>query len=56
MVLTDCIGGRCARACSSSGISMGLNSEQFLQAELGNIEDKVMAGGTPANTAAMASP
>jgi hypothetical protein len=44
----------CARACSSSGISMGLFSEEFLPAAQEAIGNKVMAGGTPANPATLA--
>jgi hypothetical protein len=47
------IGGRFARACLSSGISMGLNRRLFLHATMETRMNKVMAGGTPANPAAL---
>src|SRR5438309_2204848 len=54
MGLTQCIGGRCARACSSSGISIGLiNQSENAPGDVWRGLDKVMAGGTPANPAAL---
>jgi len=48
------IGGRCARACSPSGID-GINSGLVLRAAIGNVGYKVMTGGGPANPAALAA-
>jgi hypothetical protein len=42
-----------ARGCSLSGIRMGFVLDEFLQATNGSGEDKVMAGGTPANPATL---
>ena len=53
MGLTECFGRRFARACSHFGISMGLIQDWFLLATYGVDKDKVMAGGTPANPAAL---
>src|SRR5665213_3561398 len=44
------------RLCSLSGYWNGLNQEDLLRATLGSDEDKVMAGGTPANPAAPEGP
>ncbi len=44
-------GGRFARACSPSGISMGLPKDQSLQTTIGRRGNKVMAVRTPANPA-----
>ena len=46
------IGGRFARACSLSGISMGL-IEWLSPGHAWWVRDKVMAGGTPANPATL---
>src|SRR5450759_1771008 len=42
------------RRCSLSGIPMGLIEDYLLQATLRSDENKVMAGGTPANLATLA--
>src|SRR2546427_4263805 len=50
---TECIAGRFARGCSLSGISMGLVYELAPPRDASRWQDKVMAGGTPANPATM---
>jgi hypothetical protein len=42
------------RRCSLSGISMGFIEDWLLLATLGSNEHKVIAGGAPANPAALA--
>ena len=49
MGLTECIAGRFARGCSLSE-SVGID-EESLHAATGRKQNKVMAGGTPANPA-----
>jgi hypothetical protein len=43
------------RRCSLSGYWKGLFEEELLLTTLGGKEDKVMAGGTPANPATLVS-
>ena len=53
MGLTECSGGRFARACSLSGYWKGFILEKFSSPRPGVVRDKVMAGGTPANPATL---
>ena len=55
MGLTECSGGRFARACSLSGYWMGLFWKGLSSPRTGMVRDKVMAGGTPANPATKVS-